>query len=100
MFYKETDIQHNILTFLKHKGIHCWRNNTGRRGKVNYGFKGSSDIIGILPDGRFLAIEVKKPKQKPSADQREFLDRINSFGGFAIWVTSLDEARKQMSHYL
>lgn len=78
------------MEYLALKGIYCWRNNSGmlrdRRGiPVRFGKVGSSDILGIAPDGRFLAIEVKRPdgswKLQPS--QEEFLAEISRRGGYA-----------------
>lgn len=48
------------------------------------------DILGILPDGRFLAIEVKKDsKGKPSKGQIEFLSTINQSNGVGFVAFSL-----------
>ena len=60
-----------------------------RNGRVRIG--GCSDLIGILQDGRFLAIEVKRPGQKPTEEQIGFLNLVLQSGGVAGWVTSADE---------
>jgi hypothetical protein len=60
-----------------------------------FGKVGSADILGILrPSGRFLAIEVKKPGEKPSDEQIAFLLAIRDAGGVAIVAYSLDDVRK------
>lgn len=100
----ERDIQSAILEYLHAKRIFCWRNNSGmqflpytnREGKsrmraLRIGLPGSSDILGCLPDGRFLAIEVKRPGNKPTIEQQEFLDNIASRGGVAFVATSIDD---------
>lgn len=92
----EKDLQKEILDYLqKVLGIFCWRNNTGAFYKNNhfyrFGKPGASDIIGILPDGKFLAIEVKRPHGKLKPDQRMFLDEIGCNGGVAIVARSLDD---------
>ncbi|HEY1189323.1 MAG TPA: hypothetical protein VGE74_16845 [Gemmata sp.] len=52
------------LEWLAQLRIYAWRNNTGscktRQGHfIRYGQVGSSDVLGILPGGRFLAFECK-----------------------------------------
>ena len=60
----ESDVLRGCLDYLKMKNIFCYRNNSGatKVGSrfIRFGYKGSSDIIGILPDGRFLAVECKR----------------------------------------
>ena len=93
----ETDIQSLVRLALSERGILNWRNNTGalkdKDGRlVRYGlFPGSSDIIGIMPDGRFLAIEVKKPGKKPTPEQLNFIEVIRRHGGIAGVVHSPEE---------
>lgn len=97
----EGNIQKQILDYLKRLRIYAWRNNTrsifmgGHR--YQYGKKGSSDILGILPGGRFLAIEVKVPGEKPTPEQLEFLDAINSAGGLGLVAYSLEDAIARLS---
>lgn len=54
---------------------------------------GVPDIIGIY-QGRFLGIEVKAPKGKPSPMQVAFLDNIRKQGGIAILAYSVDDVIK------
>jgi hypothetical protein len=53
--------------------------------------KGSSDILGCLPDGRFLAIEVKARSGYLSPEQKQFLAEIRGLGGLAVMVKSWQE---------
>ncbi len=53
---------------------------------------GASDLIGWTRDGRFAAIEVKKPGQKPRPEQFAFIEGVRRAGGVAGWATSADEA--------
>ena len=93
---REAEIQRAILATLKHLGVDCWRHNVGgfpvesggTRRYVRAGEKGQSDILGLLPGGRFCAVEVKRPGNRPTADQIAFMQRINEAGGFAFWATS------------
>jgi hypothetical protein len=92
----ESKINQQIVEFLNRVGCFAWRNNTGamktaRGGFVRFGMKGSSDVIGCCPDGRFLAIENKSNGEPLSASQREFLQMVKARGGVAATVTSLDE---------
>lgn len=62
---------------------------------TRYGLcKGSSDIIGIVAPGIFLALEVKRPDGPgPNAEQQMFLDLVNRRGGVGRTVRSVDDAR-------
>ena len=102
---RENDIQKTILQFLWYNNIYSWRNNSGAYKTeaghyVRYGFKGSADILGILPDGRFLAIEVKKPKTNPTKEQKLFLKNIEVNGGVSFVARSLEDVKKHLTEYL
>lgn len=90
----ESVVLSSCLAMLQYHGIFAWRNNTGavrtyNGGFISFGYKGSSDIFGISRDGRFLAVECKRPVGgKLSNDQKVFLEKINTFGGVGIVVTS------------
>lgn len=98
---RETDIQRDILQALAwERDVEFFRNNTGALPGPNghlvfYGLgKGSSDLIGILaPSGRLLALEVKRPGEKPTASQLIWQARIRDLGGFACVVDSVESAR-------
>lgn len=53
---------------------------------------GSSDLVGVGPAGRFFALEVKKPGEKPRPEQEAWLGVVRRFGGFGSWATSPEEA--------
>lgn len=98
---KESSVNNEVDDLLNLYGIYHWRNNTGSYKKkgsfIRYGKKGSSDWLGICPDGRFLAIECKRPvKGITSKLQRDFLDRINKDGGVGIRVTSAVDCYAQL----
>lgn len=97
----ESSIQRAIFEYLRYEGIFCFRvNQQGvplhdgsgrwRRGPT----RGISDILGILPGGRFLAIEVKRPGEKPTPQQEAFLEAVNQSGGLGIVATSIDDVEK------
>ena len=59
---------------------------------MRFGHKGSSDIIGILPDGRFLAVECKREKGGVlSPEQKEFRDKITQNNGVYILAHSVTD---------
>lgn len=105
----ENEIQNSILEWLYFVDITAWRNNSGAvfsqkdntfRRKSKYDKNGISDILGILPDGRFLAIEVKKNKScKPSKTQKDFINDIRRDGGIAICVWSVEQVKKALKEY-
>ena len=101
----ENSITNAILTYLNcQPNTFAWRNNTtgiydsrkkcyrSRTGKYN--IKGVADILGITNDGRFIAIEVKRPGGRASREQQYYLSRIKALGGIAGIATSVIEAKE------
>lgn len=93
----EADLYGPILLALSRAGARVFRNNVGlaryRGHTVRYGLAtGSSDLIGWTPDGRFLALEVKTPRGRLTAEQSAFLDAVARAGGVAACVRSPEEA--------
>ena len=97
-----TATQNAILLALSEAGCTVWRNETGKfwTGKVLHregdqvtlkGAKmnalglcpGSSDIIGLTPAGRFLAVEAKSGKGRPTKEQGQFIAAVKAAGGVA-----------------
>ena len=98
----ENIVLSGCLRYLEARGIFHWRNNTGaikagRNRWLRFGYPGSSDWLGICPDGRFLAIECKAPKTGRLTElQSNFLDCINRYGGVAIVVDGIDSLLRQL----
>jgi hypothetical protein len=96
---KETRLQNEIRLRVSEAcpDVTLWRNSVGTfktsDGKwVQAGLgAGSADLIGICR-GRFVALEVKLPGQKPRPDQVNFLEHVKKMGGIAGVVTSPQEA--------
>ena len=93
-------LQKQICEWLNYNHCFVWRANSGlillenkqgKRRAFRGGIKGCADIIGIRSGGQFLAIEVKIGRNKPTADQIEFLERIREMGGEAFVAYSLDD---------
>jgi hypothetical protein len=91
----EKDVQAAITQYLTLMGIFHWKqNNTGIKKDngswIPSNLPGVSDILGILKDGRFLAIEVKRPGGKATEAQLEFIENINDNGGVAFVADNVD----------
>lgn len=103
----ESSVVRSCLDYLKMRGVFCFRNQTGmiRLDDVKYGtrvirqgVKGGADILGILPGGRFLAVECKTPDKpgprggtkgtKQTPDQAAFQREIEARGGLYILARS------------
>ena len=103
----EKEIENSILAYLQAlPGCFAWKNqSTGvydptkgifRKSKNKFHLNGVSDIIGIYK-GKFLAIEVKTPKNKLRPDhQVSFIAQINMSGGLAFFATSVEEVKEKL----
>ena len=100
---RERNIQDDIRKAIPPSLAVLWRNNVGMREdmgpdfairRTRFGlFKGSSDLIGIRKrDGRFIALEVKKPGEEPTPEQEDFMRIVRGGGGIVAVVTSVQEA--------
>jgi hypothetical protein len=63
---------------------------------MHFGLKGSSDILGILPDGKFLAVECKAKGGRLSEEQGEFLENVRKLGGLAIVAYSIHDIERAL----
>jgi hypothetical protein len=114
---KESDVLGACLLWLQYQGVFAWRQNQGAIPLKDGGYRrfvglrGVSDILGIVPqtvpvDGRpatfgnLLAIEVKRPGEKPRPEQEAFLRRVAELGGIALCVHSLRELEDELTPYL
>ena len=87
----EKDITHQIRNVLKMYGIYHW--------KVHQGLgcqPGIADILGVLPGGRMLAIEVKTERGKLSPHQQRFLKNVTDNGGLAFVARSFDDVVQRL----
>lgn len=68
--------------------------------------KGISDLIGALPDGRFLAIEVKKEDWMPPnpgmkswkhyKEQEDFINEVNAAGGKGFFANCVEDVVREL----
>lgn len=111
----EGDIQGQIIAYLRHeqaRGRVVWfERSNGGGGRVGARWvwfyrlyllgkepvsNGKADIVGMLPGGRFFALEVKQRGKKATADQREYLAVVASGGGIAATVRSFQDAKREL----
>lgn len=69
---------------------------TGARRWVRSLPVGHPDIAGILPGGRALFVEIKRPGAQLSPAQVGMLKVLSTMGALALTVHSLDELRTQL----
>lgn len=99
MAQAERALQNKIILALSKAGCLAWNNDTGkvqnaRTGLwVSYGLcVGSSDIVGICPDGIALFVEVKTPTGRASKEQRDFITACRRNGARAGIARSVEDA--------
>ena len=99
----KTEVNRALLKYAE-TGCFVWENRTGqawvrmsgkRSRPVQFGFKGSADIIGVMPRvikpedvgktiGQFLGVEVKVGKDTLSDYQEKFRQQVEKRGGLYI----------------
>lgn len=92
----ETDIQSEVLSWLKKQKICHWR--TDIRGRPIKGGRGKNPMAGF-PDlcivigdiGRLLCVELKRPGEKASLAQIEWGNKLITAGVIFVVCHSLDE---------
>ena len=84
-----------ILNFLFQQRIFSWRQNTGGIPMIKDGFLtgfrpsgkvGQPDIVGILPTGTYLGIEIKSGRDKLSEGQISFHSQARKAGAVILVV--------------
>lgn len=86
---EEQKVQDSIMKYIKSiGGLPIKQNQIGI-----YGQAGVPDII-VCIKGRFVAIEVKKPGEKPKPHQVAFIEAINKKGGVAFYSDNLDKVKE------
>mgnify|MGYP001766768731 FL=1 len=56
--------------------------------------RGYTDLHGMLPGGRYFALEVKQPGEKATPEQAEFIYAVRAGGGIAGVVYGWQDAEK------
>lgn len=108
----ESQVINMVMLEASKRSIRLWRNNSGafedKTGRlVRFGLGNtsakenkvmkSSDLIGVAPDGRFVAIECKRPDWKwvlceRVEAQRNFIDLVKRLGGIGFFTDGDKEA--------
>ncbi len=93
---KESEIQKQIIEYLKVMNIIVIRNNSGlihiSNRWINLGDAGSSDLIAMHPlSGKLIAIEVKRPGEKLRGKQILFRDKVLKGNGIHITAYCLED---------
>ena len=98
----ESDTQKAILDLIRYRGGVATRVNSGsaifkgKNGNVNVirgAEKGTSDILACYR-GRYLAIEVKYGKGKPTPEQLEFGRQVRDSGGLFLVAYDVEEVNR------
>ena len=73
----------------------CERQNTGAArvgGRfIRFGWRGCSDVLGMMRDGRLLAVECKAKGGRLRPEQKEFLSLVRRFGGVAFMARNAND---------
>ncbi len=101
----ERDIQKGICDWLRQREVFFWRSNnipvfsTSNDGVRRFRSlpkdtpRGLPDIM-IVHEGKFIALEVKRPGAKLRPEQAEFGIKLCTHGGQYYKVQSLDEVKR------
>jgi len=91
----ENDLKKTILSYLHIHKISAWRINSGavkiQNRYIRFSVPGIADIIGVLPDGRLLAVETKSAGNTLTSAQKDFLETITRNNGVAIVAYSIND---------
>lgn len=113
----ESDRQADIINYLRNdpRVALVLRVNGGRvraHGRVTWFYRlfvrgmeplngrGCSDLLVQLRGGRFAAFEVKRPGEKETAEQAEFLAAVAAGGGLAARVETWQQVMAAINDYL
>jgi hypothetical protein len=96
---KESDLLSYALSSLKLSGLVAWRVPNGpvlhsigsNQIRKKSPIKGFPDIAGVMPNGKFFAIELKTPKGRLSPEQVEWISKLNMSSAMAVVLRSREE---------
>ncbi|OCC14769.1 hypothetical protein DBT_1829 [Dissulfuribacter thermophilus] len=90
----EKVITRQIMAWVSWNGFFVWKQWQGPMSRP-----GVSDILGVLPGGRFLAIEVKTRRGRLTRRQEAFLSAVNRQGGLGFVARSLEDVVGTLESY-
>jgi len=79
-------------------GIYDARRKVWRKNNNKHIHNGTSDILACYR-GRFCAIEVKVGYNKPSENQRLFIQRIKENGGVSFWTKDFTQCKVEFKKH-
>ena len=94
----ERDVRAEVLAYLQSVGVFVKVHTIDNR-RLSTGLGvGTPDLIGILPGGRFLGIELKRPglASRTTAEQDAWIGMINRMGGLGFVATSAEEVKSKL----
>jgi len=95
-------LEQTILEYLASSGAgFFWKNTSGgffdgkkmRKHASPFAINGTSDILGVLNGGQFIAIEVKTTTTT-TPQQDAFIKKVRALGGHAIVARSCDQVKQ------
>lgn len=101
---REKDLEMLVLDYLNKRGIFAFKIQTVGiwdadkkvyRNLSKFCLRGTSDILGVMPNGRFLAIEMKGPKGRATQEQLAFISKVKRQGGVAFIARGIEDIDKE-----
>ena len=96
-------LRHVMLEFQKlFPSARLWQNPTGTamsmdlQRVIKYGFVGSADLTGIMPDGKRIEIEIKVGKDRQRESQKDFEKVIAGCNGIYFMVDDKSSIKDQL----
>jgi len=95
-YFNHNELVKKTLVYIHSQGLgRFWPNNTGKvrseAGRwIQFGFKGSPDIIGFNKSGRFVGLEIKTGKAIQGREQKAF-ERVSLDHGCVYLVVRGEE---------
>lgn len=90
---KEATLENDIVQYLSYCGCMVWRTHDAKHRPCE---RGVPDIVGVMRGGNMIAVEVKRPGQKTSGIQEDFLERLRYFGATAFVASSLADVQEKL----
>jgi len=88
----ENIVTQAVKAELKEHGIFCWKHWQGPFSK-----SGISDILGITPQGRLVAVECKTLSGRLSDTQTAFLNRVRQYKGIGFVARTREDVALEMA---
>lgn len=97
----ERTVQNAILLWLRANGCLVAVTDAGAAYRAGAFFgdaipRGWPDITGLLPDGRFIGVEVKAPGGRQSLAQKAMEQEIRERNGIYVLAFGIDDVRREI----